>query len=101
MRTKDGSVNLEGLDQVVKDALPVMETCRRTALKVLSSGEMVVTSARDGKHKDNSLHYVGKAVDLRIRDYVDTWAMYLHNTLGKDWDVVIESDHIHVEYDPK
>ena len=101
MRVKDGSVNLDGLEQVVKDALPVMEICRRTALHVLSSGEMVVTSVRDGKHKEHSLHYVGQAVDLRTRDFTDMWAHYLRNALGKDWDVVVESDHIHVEYDPK
>ena len=101
MRTKDGSVNLEGLESTVRDALSVMETCRRTALKVLSSGEMVVTSARDGKHREHSLHYVGQAVDLRTRDFVDMWVQYLRQALGEDWDVVAEKDHIHCEYDPK
>ena len=101
MRRKDGSVNLDGLHQTVKDALPTMEQARTSALKLLLAGEMIVTSARDGKHGINSLHGDGLAVDLRTRDFTDAWAQYLRNALGAGWDVVVESDHIHVERDPK
>ena len=118
MRTKDGSVNITDLEQVVKDALPLIETARAKAYQVVASGEMVVTSGKDGKHGANSLHYKGRAVDLRTRDVIDMWAHYLRNALGKDWDVVIEPGdtmkcpkcsqiipvpalHLHAEYDPK
>lgn len=101
MRVKDGSVNLEGLESVVRDKLAVMEATRASALKVLLAGEIVVTSAKDGKHGDGSLHYQGRAVDLRTRDFTDIWASKLRMALGKDWDVVIESDHVHCEFDQK
>ena len=101
MQRKDGSVNLEGLVPEVREKLAVMEAARASALKVLLAGEMVVTSARDGVHGVNSKHYTGEAVDLRIRDFTDMWKQYLQKALGKDWDVVIEQDHLHLEWDPK
>ena len=101
MKTKDGSVNLEGLVPEVREKLEVMEAARASALKVLLAGEMTITSAKDGVHGTNSLHYAGRAVDLRIRDFTDMWKMYLQKALGKDWDIVIEPDHIHVELDKK
>jgi hypothetical protein len=63
-----------------------------------------ITSAREGNHSENSLHYTGEAIDLRIwyltprqrRIYVDD----LKWVLGDDFDVVLEKNHIHVEYDP-
>lgn len=65
----------------------------------------VITSAADGTHKQNSLHYVGKAFDLRTRDLLQGHAEAarekLAAALGDQFDVVLESDHIHVEFDPK
>lgn len=64
----------------------------------------IVTSARDGVHRDGSHHYTGNAVDLRTRDLVGSvrvaLARELARSLGRDFDVVDEGDHIHVEYDP-
>jgi hypothetical protein len=66
--------------------------------------ELVITSANDGKHGDKTLHHKGLALDLR------TWnlngravqvAAELRKALGNDYDVVVESDHCHVEWDPK
>lgn len=70
-----------------------------------------VTSILDGTHMKGSKHYEGKAFDLR------TWedssgnqmppadkqslASEIAKNLGRDWDVVVEGDHIHIEYDPK
>lgn len=65
----------------------------------------VITSARDGKHMVGSLHFVGRAIDLRTRDMPlmgsAAIAESLREVLGKDFDVVLEKDHIHLEYDPK
>lgn len=65
---------------------------------------MVITSLADGKHKEDSLHYTGYAADLRTRDLDDSdkklVAKMLRGCLGDDYDVVLESDHIHMEYDP-
>jgi len=67
--------------------------------------EAVVTSAKDGVHGDNSLHYVGNAMDFRTRDMKPTMRKLMRDIiatkLGNDFDVVLESDHLHVEYDPE
>lgn len=66
--------------------------------------EAVCTSANDGTHSDGSLHYVGKALDLRSRhipmEEQQLILKSLRDTLGADWDVILESDHYHLEYDP-
>ena len=73
--------------------------------------ECVVTSANDGRHMDGSLHMVGRAVDLRTRDLHEEVIRRLANALRKrlngsdiinrPYQVVVEKDHIHVEYQPK
>lgn len=65
----------------------------------------VITSGSDGKHGPNSLHYKGKALDLRTNTILPallpTLVKELRWALGEQFDVVLESDHIHVEFDPK
>ncbi|RLC81858.1 MAG: hypothetical protein DRJ03_19730 [Chloroflexi bacterium] len=63
---------------------------------------LVITSTYEGTHSASSLHYANLAVDIRLPDirtydYVEA----LRKKLGHDYDVVAESDHIHIEYDPK
>lgn len=70
-----------------------------------------VTSICDGAHSPGSLHYKGLAFDSRTwADTVGTQmephikkmlARELQLALGQDWDVVVESTHIHCEFDPK
>lgn len=65
----------------------------------------VVTSGTDGRHSAGSLHYSGNAMDLRRRDLdaagkTSQAVAALKSQLGSDYDVILESDHIHVEYDP-
>jgi hypothetical protein len=64
---------------------------------------LTITSANDSKHMATSKHYSGEALDFRtweIQGREPTIALALREKLGEDYDVVIESDHIHVEYDP-
>jgi hypothetical protein len=67
--------------------------------------QCVITSASDGKHGPNSLHYKGKALDLRTSNVPTAILHLVHrglkDSLGAQFDVVLESDHIHVEFDPK
>jgi hypothetical protein len=73
--------------------------------KMISGKPAVITSGREGNHSENSLHYVGAAIDLRVwymtpserREYREVLA----EVLGDDFDVVLETNHVHVEYDPK
>lgn len=65
----------------------------------------IVTSGLDGKHSTNSLHYSGRALDFRTR-HVSPGVLFqlVHNVkeaLGPEFDVVNESTHLHVEFDPK
>lgn len=64
--------------------------------------ELVVTAATDGEHSAGSLHYYGYAVDLRTRyfgaDDSRKIAIELQKRLNKDYTVIFEGDHIHVQY---
>lgn len=66
---------------------------------------LVITSCTDSKHSRGSLHYVGFAFDGRIKDLVESEKQRmleeLHHALGDDFDVVCETDHFHVEFQPK
>jgi len=66
----------------------------------------VLTSAHDSTHHDDSLHYVGRAIDVRTREMSNSQQQEVLNVcklkLGPlGFDVVLEKDHLHIEYDPK
>jgi hypothetical protein len=73
----------------------------------------VITSANDGEHKAGSLHYAGKALDLRTKDFTSAQVNALRDALRKrlngdaakdrPYQVIIETApaHIHLEYDPR
>ncbi|MEN3039762.1 MAG: hypothetical protein ABDI07_11565, partial [Candidatus Kryptonium sp.] len=69
--------------------------------------EMVITSANDSKHRQDSLHYKDLAIDIRTRHLEkyekELVLSYLRAKLGEDYDVIFEEnpEHIHIEYDPK
>ena len=67
--------------------------------------DCIVTSLCDGKHSRNSKHYEGNAMDLRTRHLKDGEAEriteLLANRLGVKYDVILEGNHIHAEFDPK
>jgi hypothetical protein len=68
--------------------------------------ELVVTGAVEFGHSVTSLHQYGRACDYRTHHLPSkataiAIADELRQRLGSDYDVVLESDHIHVEFDPK
>ena len=67
--------------------------------------KLVITSTTEGVHKKNSLHYKGLAVDVRIKDktpkQINAFMNLLKFHFDKTLDIVLEKDHIHIEYDPK
>lgn len=67
--------------------------------------DLIVTSIVDSVHSYSSLHYSGCAFDLRIRQLpesvINPIILELRKCLTNEYDVVLESDHIHVEFQPK
>ena len=63
---------------------------------------LIITHTFDGQHKEGSLHFKNRAFDclppILERALILKQASSM---LGRDWDVVDETDHWHVEYDPK
>jgi len=67
--------------------------------------DCMVTACVDGKHMAGSLHYAGQAVDLRTRDVpagdLQKLLARIQGCVGTDYDVIVETDHIHLEFQPK
>lgn len=65
-----------------------------------------ITAGKDGTHKPGSLHYDGKALDLRVKNLPqalwETASNELAAAVGPQFDVLLElaPPHVHVEYDP-
>ena len=67
---------------------------------------MVVTSVNDGRHMTGSKHYTGEAFDTRIwgisTERLQMMLVRLNTLMDHlGFDIVLESDHFHIEYDPK
>jgi len=66
---------------------------------------IVITCGIEGLHSENSKHPKGDAVDIRIWHYTKKQTKQLVETIKKEidknYDIVLEKDHIHLEYDPK
>jgi len=65
---------------------------------------LTITSVTDGRHSNGSLHYVGKAIDIRSRhlslEKRQEILGRLKRALGPSFDCLIESSHFHIELDP-
>ncbi len=62
----------------------------------------VITSTYEGNHSAGSLHYANQAYDFRLPDQSKVRILArIKAVLSTDFDVVMERDHYHVEYDPK
>lgn len=68
---------------------------------VFFNDEMVVTSTYEGRHMSGSLHYANLAIDIRLAGVSADFVNSLKKKLGRDYDIINESNHIHIEYDPK
>ena len=65
---------------------------------------MVITSGLEGKHCKNSRHFAGMALDLRSLNLDRNARSQVRNelagALGSEYWILMENDHIHVEYNP-
>jgi hypothetical protein len=75
--------------------------------RVNGLGQCEVCSMKDGGHMKGSLHYEGRAVDLRTHDLAPGEASRFAAVMKQllfpcGFDVVHEADpeHLHIEYDP-
>ena len=96
---KDDSINPRGLTP--ECLLGIMITA--SVLQTYKS-DLVITSLNDGKHKVNSSHYSGNAWDVRvwyIEGKEEEVCKKLQAALGRHYDVIFETDHIHIQYKPK
>ena len=99
------SVRLFGLTpEMLMGHLVVQEAMRQRNI------ECIVTSARDSEHSTKSKHYLGNALDYRLRhvepfNAIDQLYKTIKTRLNPEFDVVLEglgteAPHLHVEYDP-
>lgn len=99
MRLKPGVLLAHLTPQMVLAAVVVNQVYHERGLLC------TITSGSDGTHSANSLHYSGNALDFRTRDVIHSdraiLAAEIKARLGENYDVVLESDHLHVEHDPK
>ncbi len=96
-------VSLRNLTPQMQHATSVVKaTCERYGL-----AECVITDGhRPVAQHPTSLHPHGRALDYRTRDLADwdtkiCFADDIRRDLGIEYDVVLEDDHLHVEYQPK
>ena len=68
----------------------------------LGATAIVITSLTDGRHSIGSKHHCGKAVDLRIwtldEDKRKPAVHLIQHRLGGGYFVLLEKDHIHIQY---
>ena len=100
MRLKDG-VSVNGLKPECIIALSICnEVYKNYGI------DMVITSGTEGKHSKNSLHYVGFAFDLRTNNIqytsdVNLIVKDIKDALTDEYDIVLEKDHLHIEFQIK
>lgn len=97
---KKDKVRIQGVCAELAFVMPIVDSVFRDA-----GYEAVITSVLDGKHMRSSAHYTGRAVDLRTHTVPKAEqglvAAALKLALGDDFDVILERNHIHLEYDVK
>ena len=96
---KDG-VSISGIKAPMVTAIAITDSYFSSIHNVLT-----ITSGTEGKHKKGSLHPDGLAIDIRSNSLSGITkaevAAALQERLGAQFDVIAETDHIHIEFQPK
>jgi hypothetical protein len=100
MKFKDNSIGFQSLKPQIVLALIIVDQIMKE-----SGQEAIITSINDSRHAETSLHYDGSAVDIRSRTFSNPEQVLAlcKQALGNsnDFDMILESDHFHLEYQPK
>lgn len=99
MKLKEGVKIAGAQPELILGLMITQEIFRKNQL------ELTITSVLDGHHMEGSLHKAGLAADIRTRDMEPQLRSVVLSEmkvcLGRDFDVVLEDDHIHLEIQPK
>ncbi len=98
MRIKDDTIRITGMRGELMLAMIIANEVYTAHDK-----EFVITSILDGKHSETSLHYTGCAFDCRIynEDFNNNIVERIKNKLNRHYDVVLEANHLHIEFQPR
>tara|TARA_Y100000114_G_scaffold50443_2_gene46041 strand:- start:2717 stop:3037 length:321 start_codon:yes stop_codon:yes gene_type:complete len=101
LKIKDDTVQVDFYLQILFAIIVAKEVYDKyTTDLVITSG-----SERSAKHSPTSLHYSGMAVDIRTRNLPEGTKEEVYSlikeALNVDYDVILHSTHIHIEYQPK
>ena len=98
MEIKDNSVRITGVRPELLIAMMIFNE-----VYMAHKREFVITSLLDGKHSATSLHYTGCAFDCRIYEDDVNQAILgdIKHKLNHHYDVVLEGNHIHCEFQPR
>lgn len=92
--------SFKGIQPEMTGAFPIIENVFQSF-----GVEAILTSGTEGQHMPGSLHPKGFATDWRSRHVPDRFrpdlVEMLKEKLGKEFQVILEKDHIHIEFDPK
>jgi len=90
--------------QGLTDEITSQENVVDSVFDSIAGRDAILTFTTNGTHSPGSFHYSGNAGDLRTRDLSDEQRRriteMLRDSLGPNYDVLNEGDHIHFEYDP-
>jgi len=90
-------VSIERLERHTRRALSIVS-------KILwqDGEELIITATDDGNHGAGSLHYANQAFDIRLPEHDPVGRVAdMRKLLPEGFDVIGETTHIHIEYDPK
>lgn len=90
-------VDISRLRPEIRKKLPIIASIMWACDEI----ELTITSTFEGTHSEGSLHYANLAVDVQNKPKSTKAFGEIRRALGTDYDVILHTSHIHIEFDPK